>query len=95
MAQPDTGDIVIRQERGDPAGIYYLLGTPATPECVIAHTLQEAVSQALTIAKRHGVRAWLTTGNDFVLLGALGGNTGRARMPKTKSNALRRKGEIA
>ena len=68
-ATPEDGDIVVRQEKRDGGGAYVLHTAPGPDECVLA-TSEEAAAHALTLAERHGVRAWLTTDDsyDFVLL---------------------------
>ena len=69
MPLPDEADVVIRQRHGNPS-IVFVLGTPSTPDQFILRTRDEAVSRALTYAKRQHVRAWFAKGDDdFVLLG--------------------------
>jgi hypothetical protein len=66
---PEDGDIVVRQETRD-GTVVYVLHTAPGPDQYLLRTRDEAVAQAVTRAKRHHVRAWLTTdeGYDFVLL---------------------------
>lgn len=65
---PQDGDIVIRQENLE-GGIVYVLHTAPGPDQYVLRTREEAVAQAATVAKRQGVRTWLTDeGYDFVLL---------------------------
>ncbi len=65
---PQDGDIVIRQEtRAD--SVVYVLHTATGPDQYVRRTREEAVAQAGMVAKRQGVRTWLTDeGYDFVLL---------------------------
>jgi hypothetical protein len=69
VTRPDDDDVVVRQERGNPA-VVYILGTPSTPAQFQVRTRDEAVAQALAFAKRQHVRAWFGDGDDFVLLGS-------------------------
>ena len=71
---PEDGDIVVREEQRG-ASLVYILHTAPGPDQVLLRSGEEAVAQALTLANRHQVRAWLTTddGYDFVLLGTLFG----------------------
>lgn len=66
---PEDGDIVVRQEQRE-GSLVYVLHTAPGPDQYLLGTREEAVAQALTLAKRHHVRAWLTTDEtyDFVLL---------------------------
>ena len=66
---PEDGDIVVRQEKRD-GTVVYVLHTAPGPDQYLLPTCDEAAAQALTLAERHGVRAWLTTDEsyDFVLL---------------------------
>jgi hypothetical protein len=66
---PQDGDVVIRQERGNPSTVF-LLGTPAAPDQFTLRTRDEAVSRALAYARKQHVRAWFAKDDaDFVLLG--------------------------
>jgi hypothetical protein len=65
---PEDGDVVLREEerKGEPV---YVLHTAPGPDQYVLRSREAAVAQALTFAKREGVRAWLTDeGYDFVLL---------------------------
>jgi hypothetical protein len=65
---PQDGDIVIRQENREGA-VVYVLHTAPGPDQYVLRTREEAVAHAATVAKRQGVRVWLTDeGYDFVLL---------------------------
>jgi hypothetical protein len=66
---PEDGDIVIRQEEQNGADVYLLHTAPGADHHLF-RTLEEAVAQAVTLAKLNQVRAWLTTdeGYDFVLV---------------------------
>jgi hypothetical protein len=65
---PQDGDIVIRQEN-QAGSVVYVLHTAPGPDQYVLRTREEAVAQATTVAKRQGVRLWLTDeGYDFVLL---------------------------
>jgi hypothetical protein len=65
---PQDGDIVIRQENRE-GGIVYVLHTAPGPDQYVLRSREEAVALAATVAKRQGVRTWLTDeGYDFVLL---------------------------
>jgi hypothetical protein len=67
---PEDGDIVVRREKRD-GTVVYVLHTAPGPDQYLLPTREEAATRALTLADRHGVRAWLTTDEsyDFVLLG--------------------------
>jgi hypothetical protein len=67
---PEDGDIVVRQEKRD-GTVVNVLHTAPSPDQYLLPPCDEAAAQALTLAERHGVRAWLTTDEsyDFVLLG--------------------------
>ena len=73
---PEDGDIVVRQEKRN-GTVVYVLHTAPGPDQYRLRTCPEAVAHALTLAERHGVRAWLTTDDsyDFVLLGRIAMNT--------------------
>jgi hypothetical protein len=61
-------DIVIRQENRA-GSVVYVLHTAPGPDQYVLRTREEAIAQAATVAKRQGVRTWLTDeGYDFVLL---------------------------
>ncbi len=66
---PEDGDIVVRQEKRD-GTVVYVLHTAPGPDQYLLRAREEAAAQALTLAERDGVRAWLTTDEsyDFVLL---------------------------
>lgn len=65
---PQNGDIVIRQENRERA-VVYVLHTAPGPDQYVVRSRDEAVAQAVTVAKRERVRAWLTDeGYDFLLL---------------------------
>ena len=65
---PENGDIVVREEKRDEAFVYALHTAPGADQHVLG-IREEAVALALTVAKRDGVRAWLTDeGYDFVLV---------------------------
>ena len=60
---PETGDVVLRQETRDGMVVYVLRTTPGTDQYLL-RTREQAVVQALTFAKRQGVRAWLIDESD-------------------------------
>ena len=66
---PEDGDIVIRQEKRY-GTVVYVVHTAPGPDQYLLRTREAAVAQAVTLATRHHVRAWLTTDEsyDFVLL---------------------------
>ena len=65
---PQNGDIVIREENRA-GSVVYVLHTAPGPDQYVLSTRQEAIAQAATVAKRQGVRTWLTDeGYDFMLL---------------------------
>jgi hypothetical protein len=65
---PQDKDIVIRQEQRE-GTIMYVLHTAPGPDQYELRSRDEAVAQAVTVAKREHVRAWLTDESyDFVLL---------------------------
>jgi hypothetical protein len=67
-AAPEDGDIVVRQETRDGRDVY-VLHTTAGVDQYLLRTREEAVRQAVTFAKRQGVRAWLAgETHEFVLL---------------------------
>ena len=63
-ATPEDGDIVVRQEKRD-GGVAYVLHTAPGPDEYVLPTAEEATAHALTLAERHGVRAWLTTDDSY------------------------------
>ena len=65
---PEDGDIVIRQEKRKGRFVYVLHTAPGADQYLL-RSREEAVTQAVTFAKRECVRAWLTDeGYDFALL---------------------------
>ena len=56
---PKDGDVVIRQENRE-GTVVYILRTAAGADQFLLRTREEAVAQAVTFAKRQGVRAWLS-----------------------------------
>ena len=65
---PEDEDIVVRQEMREGMDVY-VLHTARGPDQYLLRTREEAVAQAVTFAKRQGVRAWLCgETRDFVLL---------------------------
>jgi hypothetical protein len=65
---PEDGDIVVRQETREGRDVYVLHTAPGADQYLL-RTRDEAVGQAVTFAKRQGVRAWLCgETSDFVLL---------------------------
>ena len=56
---PQDEDIVIRQEQRE-GTIMYVLHTAPGPDQYLLRSRDEAVAQAVTVAKREHVRAWLT-----------------------------------
>jgi len=70
---PADGDVIVRRERRDGTFVYVLHAAPG-PDQYVLRTRKEGVAQALTFAKRQGVRAWLTDGGGgaFVLLENIG-----------------------
>jgi len=65
---PDSDDVVVRFERGNPTAAY-LLGTSLAPDQFMVHTRDQAVSQAVAYARHQRVRAWFAVDDGFVLLG--------------------------
>lgn len=55
---PEDGDIVVRQETREGMDVY-VLHTARGPDQYLLRAREEAVAQAVTFAKRQGVRAWL------------------------------------
>ena len=67
-AIPKAGDIVIRETTQD-GMVVYVLRLAAGPDQFLCHTRDEAVADAVLLAKRESVRAWVTDkGNHIVLL---------------------------
>ena len=67
-SSPEDGDIVVREEQQDGKRLFVLHTAPGADQYVL-RAREDAVTQAVTFAKRHQVRAWLTDeGYDFVLL---------------------------
>jgi hypothetical protein len=65
---PEDGDIVVRQETREGMDVC-VLHTARGADQYLLRTREEAVAQAVTFAKRQGVRAWLCgETHDFVLL---------------------------
>jgi hypothetical protein len=60
--------MVVREEQRDNTLVYVLHVAPGADQCLLP-TREEALVHAVSLAKRDGVRAWLTDeGYDFVLL---------------------------
>jgi hypothetical protein len=96
---PEDGDIVVRRETRD-GTVVYVLHTAPGPDQYLLPTCDEGAAQALTLAERYGVRAWLTTDEsyDFVLLGRVAMRTiqdvlNRLRAEYTEMPGLRLKAE--
>ena len=65
---PENRDVVVREELRDKTLVYVLHIAPGADQYQL-RTREEALAQAVSLAKREGVRAWLTDeGYDFVLL---------------------------
>ena len=65
---PENGDIVVREEKRQGALVYVLHTAPGADQSLLRRR-EEALAQALTLARRACVRALLTDeGYDFVLL---------------------------
>jgi hypothetical protein len=58
-ATPKAGDIVVREETREGRVVYVLHTAPGADQYLL-RTREEAVAQAVTFAKRQGVRAWLS-----------------------------------
>jgi len=56
---PQDGDIVIRQESKQ-GTVVYVLHTAPGPDQYLVRSREEAVAQAVRVAKRQCVRVWLT-----------------------------------
>jgi hypothetical protein len=64
----EDGDVVIRRKTQDGRQVYVLHTAPG-PDQYFVRSREEALTQAVTVAKHRYVRAWLTDGDDdFVLL---------------------------
>jgi hypothetical protein len=59
---PKDGDVVVHQENREGTLVYLLRTVPGTDQFLLS-TREEAVAQAVTFAKRQGVRAWLSGHN--------------------------------
>jgi hypothetical protein len=57
--RPNDGDVVVHQENREGTAVYILRTVPGTDQFLL-RTREEAVAQAVTFAKRQGVRAWLS-----------------------------------
>src|SRR5262245_41570159 len=68
---PADGDIVVRREHRSGTIVYVLHTAPGPDECLLS-SCEEAVAQAVMMAKRQDTRAWFTTdeGYGFLPLGA-------------------------
>lgn len=65
---PEDGDVVVREEEREGKRVYVLHTAPGADQYML-RSREEAVTQAVTFAKRQRVRAWLTDeGYDFMLL---------------------------
>jgi hypothetical protein len=64
----DSDDVIVTIKRGNSSTVF-VLGTSVTPDQFIVRTHDEAVSRAISYAKRQGVRAWFAGDDGFVLLG--------------------------
>jgi hypothetical protein len=66
---PTDGDVIVRRERRVGTFVYVLHAAPG-PDQYVLRTRKEGVAQAVTFAKRQGVRAWFSdgAGDAFVLL---------------------------
>ena len=58
---PADGEAVVRRECRDSKFVYVLYGARG-PDHYVLHTREESLAQALTFARRQGVRAWFTNG---------------------------------
>ena len=66
-SSPEDGDVVLEQERREGERVYVLHTAPG-PDQYVLRSREEAVTQAVTSAKREHVRAWLTDDYNFTLL---------------------------
>ena len=65
---PEDGDIVVREEKPGGTLVYVLHIAPGADQYEFRRR-EEGIAQAVALAKREHVRAWLTDeGYDFVLL---------------------------
>jgi hypothetical protein len=65
---PEDGDIVVREEKRGGTLVYVLHTAPGADQYEFRRR-EEGIAQAVALAKREHVRAWLTDeGYDFVLL---------------------------
>jgi hypothetical protein len=65
---PEDGDIVVREEKRGGTQVYVLHTAPRADQYEFL-SREEGIAQAVALAKRERVRAWLTNeGYDFVLL---------------------------
>jgi hypothetical protein len=65
---PEDGDIVVRQEKRRGTLVYVLHTAPGADQYEFRRR-EGGIAQALALAKRQHVRAWLTDeGYDFVIL---------------------------
>jgi len=65
---PEDDDIVVREERRGGTLVYVLHTAPGADQYEFRRR-EEGIAQAVALAKREHVRAWLTDeGYDFVLL---------------------------
>ena len=65
---PENGDIVVREEKRGGTLVYVLHTAPGADQYEF-RSREEGTAQAVALAKREHVRAWLTDeGYDFVLL---------------------------
>ena len=64
---PEDGDIVVLEEKREGTLVYVLHTAPGADQYLL-RSPEDALAQAVTSAKREGVRAWLTEGYAFVLL---------------------------
>ena len=65
---PEDGDIVMREEKRGGTLVYVLHTAPGADQYEFRRR-DEGIAQAVALAKREHVRAWLTDeGYDFVLL---------------------------
>jgi hypothetical protein len=70
-SSPENGDVVVRQETREGTAVYVLRTAPGSDQYLL-RTRDEAIAQAVTFAKRHGVRAWVKgERDDYVLLNNL------------------------
>jgi hypothetical protein len=60
---PDVGDIVVREIIRKGRFAFSLRSEPGPEQCVYDNR-DEAISQAVMVARRESVRAWFTNGDD-------------------------------